>query len=214
MSYPVLEEPPKNASFWGKGDTITDEQARTLVSLSGGNFSRYIVDKFVFFIKKNWSTRPGKKSGLQLARELDHRCSKEFFNKLSKGDPEHRIPPYNEKIQEMLAVAQELDPKAKKETLNAIDIQLDNLSKYFTEGYTQILKSNLVFENGIPIGVREGDDRKRMSQCHEKLTEDNFARQRIPIAEPQPESHTTGLGRKRRTRRHKKQLRKSRRSRR
>lgn len=85
-----------------------------------------------------------------------------------------------ERLKEKMRYIDELDrsnPDEKKmydESMRSIEIQYEELSKFFTEGFSLHLQNNLLMRNGKPIAVREGDDRKRMEQCHAKLTEDVY----------------------------------------
>ena len=69
----------------------------------------------------------------------------------------------------------------------------------FTEGFTVVFKDNLIFENGRPIGIREGDDRLRFAKCHQYLN-DQYERTKATGLDPES---TFGLGRRRKTKKYK-----------
>ena len=164
--------------FTRPSDTITDKQVEILLDAPGVRFPPKIKERLSFYIKKQWATRPGKKSAFDLFKESGHPCTHEYFNKIIKGDDSH--PPFEEKINQKLEVLKDYDPKnaRDKQTIDditrAIDIEFSEISKIFTEGFFSVLKDNLLFRKGKPIAVREGDDRKRFGQCHAKLTEDDY----------------------------------------
>lgn len=184
-----LEEPKNtsgNPSWWDKlvspAEMLTDAQIDILLSIPQVQFSPYIKNKFKFFIKKNWKTRSGKKSALTLARELDHVCAREYLTKLKDGDSTHIG--FDKEIQEKLDMLNDPsnDNDTKLSIQGAIDIKIEQISKLYTDGPFTVFKDNLVFnEKGIPIGARGSDEQKRFRQCHEKLSEDDFARQRVPV---------------------------------
>jgi hypothetical protein len=149
------------------------------VSIPQVKFSPYIMNKIKFFISKNWKTRDGKKSLQQLARELDHTCTREYLEVLFKGDDAH--PSFDKEIANKLESLEELDPKDKLAFQGGIDTKISEVSKLYTEGYTAVFKNNLLFENGIPVSVREGDDRKRFGRCHKALSEADVTRKRVPV---------------------------------
>jgi hypothetical protein len=159
-------------------DTITDKQVNILLDAPGVTFAARTRERLKFYIKKNWATRPGKKSAFDLFKEASHKCTYEYFNKLIKGDESNK--PFEEKIDEKLEILNELDPtdrnfkQSEIDFKKGIEIQYEELSKFFTEGFSSVFKTNLLFKNGKPIAVREGDDRQRMEQCHDKLTEDVY----------------------------------------
>jgi hypothetical protein len=165
--------------FTRPSDTITDKQVNILLDAPGVTFPARTRERLKFYINKNWATRPGKKSAFDLFKEANHKCTYEFFNKLIKGDESNK--PFEEKINEKLEDLNELDPtdptfkQSEKDIKTGIEIQYKELSKFFTEGFSSVFKDNLLFnKNGKPIAVREGNDRQRMEQCHDKLTEDVY----------------------------------------
>lgn len=184
-----IEEPsaPSGKPSWwdklsGRSDTLTDAQITTLMSIPQVYFSPYIMNKFKFFIKKNWAIRQGKKTPLALARELDHTCAREYLTKLKSGGT--GFPPFDTEIQQKLELLEDSDnDEATKQSIQqGIDTKLEEISKLYTEGPFTVFKNNLVFnKSGIPIGVREGDDQKRFAQCHQELTEQNYTRTRVPV---------------------------------
>ena len=206
------------SKFTRPSDSITDQQVDILIEASGVYFPKEIKDKFKFYIKKNWATRPGKKSAFTLFKEASHPCTYEYMNKFIKGDQAN--PPFLERLKEKTKFIDELDrsdPDEKRtydETMRNIEEYYEELSKIFTEGFFRVLKENLIFKNGIPIAVKEGNnDRDRSSQCHERLIEDDYERSSKKIG---PDDESLGPmgkysgGRKRRTRKHKRSKRKTR----
>jgi len=205
------------SQFTRPSDTITDKQAEILIEAPGVSFSPEMKEKLKFYIKKNWSTRSGKKSAFDLFKEARHPCTHEFFDKLINGAKDEAggsAPSFAEIMEEKTRNLSELDPSNKidKQTIddikNSFEIQYSEFSKFFTEGYSLHLKDNLLFRNGKPVAVREGDERKRMSQCHEKLTEDDFEQSSIRIGPDEESKGVTGkafegYGRRTRRRRHK-----------
>lgn len=167
------------SQFVRPADKITDKQADILLDAPGVRFPPQIRLRMKYYIIKNWPTRPGKKSAFDLFKEAGHPCVYEYFNTLIKGD-EHN-PPFEQKIEQSLKSLEEIDsndPMYKQsvsDVKGGIEIQYEELSKVFTEGFFRVMKDNLVFnKKGIPIAVREGDDRQRFSQCHAKLSEDYY----------------------------------------
>lgn len=205
------------SKFTRPSDSITDQQVDILIEAPGVYFPKEIKDKVKFYIKKNWATRPGKKSAFALFREASHPCTYEYMNKFINGDQVNGS--FLERLKEKTKFIDELDrsnPDEKKmydESMRSIEVQYEELSKFFTEGYFLHLKNNLIFKNGMPIAVKEGSDRDRAAQCHEKLTEDDYERSSKKIG---PDNESLGLmakysgGRKRRTRKHKRSKRKTR----
>jgi hypothetical protein len=190
---------------------ITPQEAEKLIILSGSVFPPFIMEKMKFFIVKNWPTRDGKKTIGRLIYEIDHPCTKEYLSKLLKGNEGYK--PWSQSILDRYQlIAEEPKGPEKTEMLKAIDTQISEISKLFTDGFFNVFRDNLVFnEKGEPISVREGDDQKRFEQCHAKLTDDDFERRRNTVAGPDSEGKgqigeafaKLGLGRKRKTKKRK-----------
>jgi hypothetical protein len=183
-------------------DDISDKQIDTLIQAAGVIFPPFIKDKLRFYVKKNWAARPGKKSALELFRETSNVCTQEYFSKFVKGDANNQgwAQRLNIKIENL----KEIDPVEDKQTYDdikeSIEIEIEEVSKMFTEGFTVVFKDNLIFENGRPIGIREGDDRQRFAKCHQYLN-DQYQRSKVTGLDPES---TFGLGRKRKTKKSKK----------
>jgi hypothetical protein len=206
------------SKFTRPSETITDKQVDILIDAPGVRFPSQMRERMKYYIKKNWPTRPGKKSAFELFKEAGHPCTYEFFTKLIKGiqNDEGGVPSFEQNMQEKMKILSELDPVTDKETISDIkksfEIQYEELSKFFTEGYSLHLQNNLLMRNGNPIAVREGDDRKRMEQCHAKLTEDDYERTSKRVG---PDEEALGVAAKvlegyGRTRRHRRKGKKTR----
>ena len=191
---------------------ITLQQAEKLIRLSGLVFPPEIMEKMKGFIVKNWSTRDGKKSMQRLIYEIDHICTKEYLGKLLQGDEAHAS--WVESIQERYKdISEQSEAASINLMIKSVDEQIEEVSKFFTDGFFSVFRDNLVFnEKGEPISVRDNaGDRLRFKQCHEKLTSDDFERKRYKVAEPDPEATgklgqafaKLGLGRKRKTKKRK-----------
>jgi hypothetical protein len=212
------------SKFTRPSDSITDRQVDILIEAAGTTFPPDIKEKLKFHIKKNWPTRSGKKSAFDLFKEVRHPCTQEYFYKLMHGTPTDEgdmTATFPEMLKEKIDRLNELDPVKEKsfynDAKNGIEIQFSELSKFFTEGYSLHLKDNLIFKNGKPIAVRaEGDERIRMKQCHETLTETDFEQNKQQVVSADFESpgvlgeayakygnppEPTGQGRTRRRRR-------------
>lgn len=203
---------------WRRMDKITLQQADQLIKLSGLVFPPEIAEKMKVFIVKNWSTRDGKKSMQRLIYEIDHTCTKEYLGKLLQGDEAHVS--WFESIQERYKnIAEEPEGENKNLMIKSVDQQIELISKIFTDGFFNLMKNNLVFnKEGEPISVRDNPgDRLRFQKCHEKLTEDDFARRAQKVGQRDPEAEGVtgqafakyGLGRKRKTKRRKNKKRKT-----
>jgi hypothetical protein len=174
--------------MFGSPDAITPAQVDTLLAVPATifhpplHFSPYVKERFKHYILKNWATRPGKKSTIQLLGELLHDCAREYLTGTVLGD--RFTKGLNEDIAEK---KHEMDTARDKETkeifANLINIKLEEISKIFTEGYTQVFKDNLLFNaDGTPIGVRPGHDRDhRFRRCHVVLSEDDAARREMAV---------------------------------
>jgi hypothetical protein len=191
---------------------ISLEDAESLIKLSGLVFPPEIMEKMKVFIVKNWIKRDGKKNMKQLIYEIDHTCTKEYLGKLLKGDNANKS--WIDQIKEKYKYANENpDPLMKKQMLDSIDLQIEEISKLFTDGFFNVMKDNLVFnEKGQPISVRDNPgDRLRFQQCHTRLTEDDFAKRAQKVGQRDIEGEGVtgqafqkyGQGRKRKTRRRK-----------
>jgi hypothetical protein len=196
------------SKFTRPSDIITDKQLEILLSGAGVTFPDFIKTKLKVFIKKNWATRQGKKSVLQLFRESNHICTQDYFHTLIYGDAYNK--PWINKVNEKLDYLKELkesdqgssEKMAIEDIQKGIDIEIEEISKLFTDGFDNVFKDNLIFKAGIPVGLREGSDRDRFKKCHEKLSEDQFQRSSKSLG---PDTNATyGLGKPRKTRRHKK----------
>jgi hypothetical protein len=187
---------------------ITLEEAEKLIKLSGLVFPPEIMEKMKGFIVKNWSTRDGKKTKQRLIYEIDHTCTKEYLGKLLQGDEAHLG--WFQTIQRSYKdILEESEGANKNEMINSVNLQIEEISKIFTDGFFNVMKNNLVFnKEGEPISVRDNPgDRLRFQKCHEKLTEDDFARRAQKVAQRDPEGEGVtgkafekyGLGRKRKT---------------
>ena len=190
---------------------ISLEDAQSLIKLSGLVFPPEIMERMKVFIVKNWPNRDGKKNMKQLIYEIDHTCTKEYLGKLLKGDSANKS--WIDQIKEKYKDANENpDPLTKKQMLDSIDLKIQEISKLFTDGFFNVMKDNLVFnEKGEPISIRPGDDQKRFKQCHIRLTEDDFAKRAQKVGQRDVEGEGVtgqafqkyGQGRKRKTRRRK-----------
>ena len=190
---------------------ISLEDAQSLIKLSGLVFPPEIIEKMKVFIVKNWPKRDGKKNMKQLIYEIDHTCTKEYLTKLLNGNEANKS--WIDQIRQRYKDASEnTDPLTKKEMLDSIDLQISEISKIFTDGFFNVMKNNLVFnEKGEPISVKAGDDQKRFQQCHVRLTEDDFAKRAQKVGQRDIEAEGVtgqafqkyGQGRKRKTRRKK-----------
>ena len=187
---------------------ITLEEAEKIIKLSGLVFPPEIMEKMKGFIVKNWSTRDGKKTKQKLIYEIDHTCTKEYLGKLLQGDEAH--PGWFQTIQQRYKdILEESEGANKNEMINSVNLQIEEISKIFTDGFFNVMKNNLVFnKEGEPISVRDNPgDRLRFQKCHEKLTEDDFARRAQKVGQRDPEAEGVtgqafakyGLGRKRKT---------------
>jgi hypothetical protein len=190
---------------------ISLEDAQSLIKLSGLVFPPEIIEKMKVFIVKNWSKRDGKKNMKQLIYEIDHTCTKEYLGKLLKGDQANKS--WIDQIRQRYKDASEnTDALTKKEMLDSIDLQIEEVSKIFTDGFFNVMKNNLMFnQKGEPISVKAGDDQKRFQQCHIRLTEDDFAKRAQKVGQRDIEAEGVtgqafqkyGQGRKHKTRRRK-----------
>lgn len=169
-------------------DSISLQDADSLIRLSGLVFPQDLKEKMKVFIVKNWSMREGKKTKKQLIYEIDHTCTKEYLSKLLHGDEAHKS--WIDQIEQRYKDANETDDvSSKQQMLSSIDLQIEEVSKIFTDGFFNVMKNNLVFnEKGEPISVKEGDDQKRFGQCNTRLTEDDFRRRAIKVGQKDPEA--------------------------
>lgn len=150
-------------------------------------FSPLVKAEMKKYIKRNWATRPGQKMPMQLMGELLHDCTQEYLTGLTYP-PIPAIPSLNEDIAQKKA---EMDSARSKEDkalwANLIEIKINEISKLFTEGYSQVFRNNLLFDSeGRPAGVREagGDRAHRFPLCHRRLAEDDALR-RGPRSDPE-----------------------------
>jgi hypothetical protein len=81
-------------------------------------------------------------------------------------------------LEKKAALDEEKDPAYKAGFQKGIDYEMNEISKFFTEGYTRVFKESLLFDvEGRPIGVLAGSDRKeRFPLCHRRLAEDDAVR--------------------------------------
>jgi hypothetical protein len=159
-------------------ENITEEQITELLSTVTRynppvEFNDYIKTKFRDYIRKNWLTRPGHKSLSQLIFEMEHPCTEDFFQINSNRSQDN----LNDKMDRLMKEI-ELNPNVAKEIEGMIDMNIEQHAVYFIEGYPLVLKDNLVFENGQPIGV-QGGDRTRFRKCNEVLTRQKTARNAV-----------------------------------
>lgn len=164
-------------------ESITDRQIDVLLDVPSVYYPPVIFSPLVRaelkkHIKANWATRPGQKTPAQLLSEILHDCTQEYMTRLVHP-PIAAILGINEDIAEKKA---EMDRASSKEDkalwANLIEIKVGEISKLFTEGYTQVFLSNLLFDSeGRPIGVRAGTDREdRFPLCHARLSADDAMR--------------------------------------
>ena len=180
MGYP----PPPTA--------ITDQQIDLLLEVPQlyyppVQFSPLVKAELKKYVKANWAARPGQKTPTQLMSELLHDCTQEYLTGLTYP-PIPAIPSLNEDIAQKKA---EMDSARSKEDkalwANLIEIKIDEISKLFTEGYSEVFRGNLLFDSeGRPAGVREagGDRADRFPLCHRRLADDDALR-RGPRSDPE-----------------------------
>lgn len=173
-------------------ESITDRQIDVLLEMPQMyyppvTFSPLVKAEMKKYIKRNWVTRPGQKTMMQLTGELLHDCTQEYLTGLVYP-PIAAITGLNEDIAQKKA---EMDAARSREDkalwANLIEIKVGEISKLFTEGYSQVFRSNLLFDSeGRPAGVREtgGDRAHRFPLCHRRLAEDDGMR-RGPRDDPE-----------------------------
>ena len=194
-----------------KGDPVPDDKKLDiLLSAPGGIFPPTIKAKLIFFIKKNWKTRAGKKTIDALFRESEHVCAREYFDVLINGDGKTPsfFKNYTDREQEFKEFESDLDelkkqksPKyqekledheeMKKSWYNSVETSLDEISKIFTDGFFTVMKENIIFDDkGRPISVKETGG-ERFQKCKAKLEQEAIDRRAL-FADP--EANTYALG--------------------
>jgi len=165
-------------------ESITDRQIDVLLDVPSIyhppiTFGPLVRAELKKHIKANWATRPGQKTPAQLMGELLHDCTQEYMTKLVLGDRDGVHKGINARyLEKKAAFDEEKNPVDKAGFQKGIDYEMNEISKFFTEGYTRVFKENLLFdEQGRPIGVLAGSDREeRFPLCHRRLAEDDAVR--------------------------------------
>lgn len=159
-------------------EPITDEQIEGLLSTVTRynppvELSEFIKTRLRDYIRDNWLTRPGHKSYGQLIVEMEHPCMEEWFHKNMAGENN-----FNKSIDVLRGYLNSSTGGRKDQFQSLIDIRINKTAEFFLEGFFTILKENLVFENGTPIGVRPVDI-PRFGKCNEVLTRQKAARNAV-----------------------------------
>jgi len=165
----------------------TDAQLALFLKPISERVSVPLLNKFKDYIRKNWGTRPERRSLKDLADDVRHECSREYFDKLLGGiHPGTDENAFELDINNKLKEAEEAEsPEDKAEIIKATELKISEIAKFFTEGIFIHLQDNFYFNrNGIPIAVREGDDRTgRFPKCHAQLLKDNDIRSKAASIE-------------------------------
>jgi hypothetical protein len=164
--------------------TITDRQIDVLLDVPSVyyppiTFGPLVRAELKKHIKANWATRPGQKTPAQLMGELLHECTQEYMTRLVLGDRDGVHKGINARyLEKKAAFDEEKNPAYKAGFQKGIDYEMNEISKFFTEGYTRVFKESLLFDvEGRPIGVLAGSDREeRFPLCHRRLAEDDAVR--------------------------------------
>lgn len=165
-------------------ESITDRQIDVLLDVPSVYYPPVIFSPLVRaelkkHIKANWATRPGQKTPAQLLSEILHDCTQEYMTRLVLGDRDGVHKGINARYLEKKAdLDEEKDPIYKAAYKKGINDEMNEISKFFTEGYTRVFYENLLFDSeGRPIGVRAGTDRNdRFPRCHARLSADDAMR--------------------------------------